>query len=72
MVEGRGETDRTGERMRGGVEDGEGSKCEINPVKVVLMFLTILIAVVHVCLCVYVCVRQCSSAIGSLGYGENS
>ena len=56
----RPEEERMGREPRG----------EINPVKVVLMFLSILIAAVHlcVCVCVCVCVRQCSSAIGSLGY----
>lgn len=37
-----------------GWEDGHKPKGEINPVKVVLMFLSILIAAVRVCACVYV------------------
>ncbi len=57
MAEGSGKTDQAREE-----EDGEEPRGEINPVKVVLMFLSVLIAAVHVC------VRQCSSAIGSLGY----
>ena len=74
MVEESREKDQTEKRMR----SGEASRCEINPVKVVLMFLSILIAAVHVCFCVSVCVcvrvcvcvckRQSSCAIGSLSY----
>lgn len=61
MVDGNRETDQT----RGGEPRGE-----INPVKVVLMFLSILIATVHQCARKYrsVCVCVCSRAIGSLGY----